>query len=148
MNNELYPTSYDISNLIFKFKSVGPNGTITKIIRYKKVTATNEHFYNLSLGDWDEKSGTIDFHTVSNNGDTSKILFTVAQSVLQFVDQYPRAKILIVGSTNSRTRLYQMAFVQHFNEIDKIFEIQGIRNGNLENFKRGINFDGFLIYMK
>ncbi len=41
-----------------------------------------------------------------------------------------------------------MSFAQYFNEIDKVFEVQGIRNGNLEKFKRGINFDGFLIYLK
>jgi hypothetical protein len=67
---------------------------------------------------------------------------------LHFVDRFPQEKILIAGSTDSRTRLYQISLAQYFNEIDKVFEVQGIRNGNLEEFKKGINYDGFLIYLK
>jgi hypothetical protein len=72
MNRDLYPASYDSSNLLFKFNSVGPRGVITKIIEFKKITTVNENFYSLSLGDWDEKSGAIDFHIVSNNNDTKR----------------------------------------------------------------------------
>jgi len=48
----------------------------------------------------------------------------------------------------ARTRLYQMAIAQNFEEIDKLFEIEGFINGQWGKFKTGINFEGFLISLK
>jgi hypothetical protein len=148
MNVEQYLTSYDSSNLSYKFQSVGPNGIINKVVLFKKMNIRNRNFYTLSLGDWDETNGNIDYYAVSNNSDTSKVLFTVGQTELEFVSHYQNAHILIVGSTMARTRLYQMAIAQNFEEIDKLFEIEGFINGQWGKFKTGINFEGFLMSLK
>ncbi len=148
MNIEQYQTSYDSSNLSYIFQSIGPNGIINKVVLFKKMNISNRNFYTLSLGDWDETNGNIDYYSVSNNGDTDKVLFTVGQTVLEFVNHFQNASILIVGSTISRTRLYQMAIAQNINEIAKLFEIEGFRNDQWEKFKTGINFEGFLISLK
>ena len=148
MNLEQYSIISDSSHLSYKFESVGPKGIIRKVVRYTLIKDLFENYYNLSFGDWDEITGRIDDNIISNNNDTKKVLLTVAFTALQFVNHFPEAEILIVGSTKSRTRLYQMAINENIIEIDKLFELQGFRNGDLEKFKTGINFDAFLIKKK
>jgi hypothetical protein len=145
MNIVPYSLHADRSQLSFKFESVGPKGIIKKFIFYRKINMINENTYNLSFGDWNEKSGNIDDQSVSNNNETERVLFTVALTALQFVTHNPDANILIVGSTSSRTRLYQMVIAQNRTEIHKHFEIQGLKNGYWEDFKTGINFEAFLV---
>jgi hypothetical protein len=38
-----------------------------------------------------------------------------------------------------------MTIAQNINEINKKFQIQGLRNGNWEIFRKGINYDSFLV---
>ena len=144
MNVEQYSIISDSTNLSYKFVSIGPRGVIRKMVSYRKIKSLKGNYFNLSFGDWDDISGILNDLLISNNYDTSKVLFTVAQTVLLFVKHFPDANILIIGSTRSRTRLYQMTIAQNINEINKQFEIQGLRNGNWEIFRKGINYDSFL----
>jgi hypothetical protein len=148
MNLEHYSIISDSSNLSYKFVSIGPRGVIKKYVFYRKVNFIKDSTYNLSFGDWDSIIGGIDDLVISNNNDTTKILFTVYQTVLLFTSHFPNANVLIIGSTNSRTRLYQMAIGRYFFEIEKNFDLQGLRNGVWEQFKHGINFDAFLAKKK
>lgn len=59
------------------------------------------------MGDIDTGSGEIDDLSVSNNQDTKKVLATVAKTVVDFIEQHPKA-IVMEGSTPARTRPYQM----------------------------------------
>jgi hypothetical protein len=145
MNIEQYSLQSDSSHLTYRFESIGPRGVIKKLVYYRKLKSLKGNYYNLSFGDKDEITGILNDLVISNNYDTSKVLFTVAQTVLLFVKHYPNANILIIGSTKSRTRLYQMTIAQNISEINKQFEIQGLKNGNWEDFRKGINFDSFLI---
>jgi hypothetical protein len=77
-----------------------------------------------------------------------KVLTTVVMAVLQFMNHFPEANVIIIGFTNSRTRLYQMFITRNISEIDKYFGIQGFRNGNWDKFKTGTNFEAFLITKK
>ncbi len=148
MNIEQYSIISDSTYLFYKFLSVGPKGEIKKYVFYRKIQVANETTYNLSFGDWDEIVGGINALVISNNNDTLKILFTVYQTALLFTDYYPNASILIVGSTNSRTRLYQLAIARNFVEIQRHFHLHGFRNGSWELFSKGINFDAFLAKRK
>jgi hypothetical protein len=148
MNIEQYSIISDSSFLSYKFESVGPKGFIKKYVFYRKIHFMNDSTYNLSFGDWDEIRGGIDDRVISNNNDTTKILFTIYQTSLLFTNHFPNANVLIVGSTNSRTRLYQMAIGRNFIEIEKNFDIQGFRNGVWEFFRHGINFNAFLAKKK
>jgi hypothetical protein len=148
MNLDQYPIASDSSNLTYEFESIGPKGIIKKVIQYEPVTNISKNVYNLSFGDLNKISGKIDDTVVSNNSDTKKILLTVARSGLEFSTKFPHAHILIAGSTRSRTRLYQMAFRQYFDEIDKLFDIQGYIENDWRKFESGINYEAFLLTKK
>jgi len=148
MDSEQYSIIADGSHLSYKFQSIGPKGIIRKIVRYSKISDFNENFYNLSFGDWDEISGRLNDRVNSNNNDATKVLLTVAFTIFQFIIHFPDANILIVGSTSSRTRLYQMNIGRNIKEIDKHFVLQGFINGDWQSFRTGIDFEGFLIKKK
>jgi hypothetical protein len=148
MNIEQYSIINDNSFLSYKFESIGPKGTIKKVIQFEKIKGLRENIYNLTLGDWDENKGIIDDLVISNNHDTTKVLYTVALTILEFLRHFPNAIILIAGSTDSRTRLYQMVISKNVKEINRLFDIQGFRNGFWENFMPGRNFEAFLIMSK
>ena len=147
MKSEKYETLYDNSNNLYEFLSIGPKGIIKKVIQFEKINGINKNIYNLTLGDLNE-IGRINDLVVSNNNDTAKVLYTVAFTILEFANRFPNASVLIEGSTNSRTRLYQMAIGKNVEEINKFFDIKGLKNGYWENFKPGINFEAFLIKYK
>lgn len=148
MNLDQYPIASDHSHLTFEFESIGPKGIIRKIVQFQPVRSTGKNLYILSFGDLNKVTGEMDDTVVSNNGDTKKILLTVARSALKFSAKFPQAHILIAGSTISRTRLYQMAFKQHFDEIDKLFDIQGYIEFDWKKFESGINYEAFLLVKK
>ncbi len=145
MNIKQYSLLSDSLHLAYKFESVGPRGIIKKLVSFRKIKSLKGNYYNLSFGDWEEINGDLNDLVISNNKDTAKVLFTVYQTVLEFSKHYPRANILIIGSTRSRTRLYQMIIAQNIGEIDKQFGIQGLKNGIWEEFKNGINYEAFLV---
>jgi len=148
MNIEQYSLQTDSSHLSYKFESVGPRGIIKKLVSFRKINLLKGNYYNLSFGDWDQINGVLNDLVISNNNDTSKVLFTVYHTVLQFLDYHPDAKIFITGSTKSRTRLYQMTISQNIKEITSQFEIKGLRNKNWEDFRVGINYEAFHVKMK
>jgi len=148
MNIDQYPITSDSSNLTHKFDSIGPKGIIRKVVLYRRIIPKYKNYYNLSFGDWDKINGKINDIVVSNNNDSNKILLTVGMTTLQFVNNFPNAEVFIKGSTVSRTRLYQMAISKYGAEIDKLFDIKGFRNGHWEIFKKGINFEAFLVKKK
>jgi len=89
-------------------------------------------------------------YEISNNGDRDKILATVALTVDTYTNKYPDRKIYLVGSTKIRTRLYQMAINNAYDELSERFIILGdiseISNVyNWQSFRSGINYTGFLI---
>jgi hypothetical protein len=148
MTLDQYPIASDNSHLTYEFESIGPKGIIRKIVQYQPVGSITKNLYNLSFGDLNKVTGEIDDTVISNNGDTQKILLTVARSALEFSTKFTNAHILIAGSTRSRTRLYQMAFKQHFDEIDKLFDIQGYIEYDWKKFESGINYEAFLLAKK
>lgn len=130
----------------FEFISDGPNGKIRKLIRYSK---TNIDFvYNLAFGDMNVLTGEINDLSKSNNGDSEKILTTVAQTIYAFTKKYPESYIYIRGSTKSRTRLYQMGISKYQSDIKESFEIYGEINNIWESFRQGINYESFLVKRK
>ena len=79
---------------------------------------TNLHnFYNLGFGDKNEKTGDIDDNVITNNGDSQKVLATVASSLVQFTEQYPNAMVYATGSTKARTRLYRIGISNNLEMI-------------------------------
>lgn len=52
------------------------------------------------------------------------------------------------GSTESRTRLYQIGISKFYKEIEKDFEIFGELDGRFERFKKDVNYNSFIVIKK
>ncbi len=141
-----YPLASSSRLTTFEFVSEGPNGLIHKLVRYQ---ATNLHgVYNLAFGDKDHATGEIDDTSVSNNGDSEKVLSTVVATIYAFTDRYPDAWVYATGSTNARTRLYRMGISKFIVEVEGDFEILGERNDDWEAFRHNVEYEGFLVRRK
>jgi hypothetical protein len=58
------------------------------------------------------------------------------------------AWIYATGSTKARTRLYRMGISKFLKEVTTDFEILGEVSDDWEEFKIGIEYDGFLVRRK
>jgi hypothetical protein len=94
--------------LKYCFFSNGPRGRIRKEVQFQPQPAFGQNVYNLAFGDFDECTNRINDKIVSNNGDRAIVLHTVADVIIDFLEQRPLAIILIKGTTEARVRLYQM----------------------------------------
>lgn len=137
-----YELKSDDDLMVFEFTSVGRNGKIEKIVQYSETNLRG--FYNLGFGDKNSGTGGIDDTVISNNGDSQKVLATVAATVYAFTERYRDAWIYATGTTRSRTRLYRMGLTNNLEEISQDFEIYGQRNGQWEELEKGVTYDAFL----
>lgn len=147
MNIEKYLFISKDNHQAFAFNSCGPKGTIKKVVLFSQINEWDENIYNLSFGDWDEIKQEIDDKVISNNGDREKVLATVAATVLEFSKHFPKTLIYVKGSTESRTRLYQIGISNYLGEINEFFDIYGFRNGDLEKFRTGRTYEAFFIIL-
>lgn len=145
MNLPKYPVNADDEHFLYEFYSEGPRGSIKKTVIYSQIEG---NLFNLAFGDWNEKLQKLDDSIRSNNGDRDKILATVASTAIDFTDRFPQSEIFTEGSTPARTRLYQMGISDNLEEIRKDFEIHGYREQNWVLFRKGINYEAFLIKRK
>jgi hypothetical protein len=133
---------------VFTFVSEGPKGNIKKVVQYTR-TGT-ENIYNLGFGDYDEKTKSINDRSITNNGDSLKVLATVASTVYAFIEKHPNALIFATGSTIVRTRLYRMGITNNLVEIREDFKIYGLttKTNLWEEFIIGEDYEAFLITKK
>jgi len=106
---------------------------------------------NLGFGVWNDHTKDIDDGIETKNGDMQQILATVANRALEFLSRYPEAEIFAKGSTASRTRLYQMEISKIIDEVPEGLRIEGLisKSGiGFVDFRKGINFDAFLLSAK
>lgn len=138
-----YELKADKSLTVFEFVSVGNKGEIPKIVQYSETNLHN--FYNLGFGNKDSETGKIDDKVISNNGDSQKVLATVAATVYAFTKKYPGAWIYAMGSTKARTRLYRIGITNNLAEIKADFEIYGLTNDQWQEFEKGVEYQAFLV---
>jgi hypothetical protein len=147
MNKPKYLYKTEEKFLIFEFVSEGPKGRIKKIVEYTETST--ENVFNLGFGDYDENTNSINDLSVTNNGDSLKVLATVASTVYAFLDKHPNAYVFATGSTSVRTRLYRMGITNNLAEINETFVVYGYtENGNWEEFLVGEDYEAFLITKK
>lgn len=116
-------------------------------MEYQKTSDNN--IYNLAFGDFNEILNSIDDLSVTNNGDSPKVLATVASTVYAFIDKHPNAWVIATGSTSSRTRLYRIGIANHLAEISTDFYIFGFsEEEKWVKFEVGNNYSAFLITKK
>lgn len=144
MDQEKYPVTTDKDHVTYEFLSEGPRGTIKKVVLYQQAG----NYFNLAFGDWNERELKIDDTVRSNNSDRDKVLRTVALTILDFIKYYPDAVIFLKGSTDARTRLYQIEILENQSEIIQLFHIQGFFNGYWKVFEAGKNYEAFALKAK
>lgn len=130
----------------FEFISEGPKGKISKLIQF---TLTNyEGLYNLAFGDKDPITGDIDDRSISNNGDSERVLATVVAAVYAFTDRYSDVWIYATGSTKVRTRLYRIGISKYLDEAQDDFLIYGQIHNEWEEFVKGRDYEAFVVKKK
>ena len=147
MNLDRYPFRSNVSHLDFEFESSGPNGNITKVVRFSPQNANGITYFNLGFGDIDE-NGNVNDLSKSNNNDRDKILATIASIVLEFTAHFPDVMVYAQGSTASRTRLYQMGIAAYWDEIKTILDVYGYIGGHWQRFEKQVNYQAFLVIRK
>lgn len=146
---------------LYQFYSKGVRGNIEMIITFIHLGDDN---YNLGFGVWDRIQGDIDDSIETRNGDTDKILGTVAQTALNFLLHTPQANIYASGSCAARTRKYQMGINRYMLDLNKDYSIKGLVAdkdcigalrgaipdwlGEWEGIRQGVNYDAFLLSLK
>jgi len=148
MNLERYTYFKRESYKEYSFYSEGPRGRVLKVVRFARLSHKVAFGYNLSFGDWSERLQNIDDRSITNNGDTGKVLATVAAIVVDFVTIFPQAVIYARGSNMARTRRYQMGINKMLKEIEEIFYINGRIGEQWEPFRKNNNYEAFLIQRK
>lgn len=130
----------------FEFVSIGPKGRITKEVRYCEIDL--EDFYNLGFGDKDPITGYLSDTTVTDNGDSQKVLATVAATLYTFTDHYPQATVIAIGSTEARTRLYRIGIANNLAAVEADFIILGLAETDWEPFRKNVAYSAFLVHRK
>ena len=129
MNTEIYEYAINNNNLFYGFYSVGEKGIISKVVIFQKVA--RNHF-NLAFGDYNELKDEISDTSITNNGDTIKVLGTVIQIILAFFKSYPYAILDITGSTPTRMKLYQRIIKNNKTEIETEFSLLAFKESDYE----------------
>jgi hypothetical protein len=148
MNLDRYEYTVDRLLLDYEFFSEGLNGRIRKLISFTPRNTGGKIFFNLSLGDVTDDNKLVDYLSISDNKDTEKILATIAAAVIEFSSYFPDMWVYAIGSTESRTRLYQMGITRYWNDIDPLMRVYGYRNSKWELFEKGFNYEAFFVAKK
>ncbi len=147
MRYEKYQFRADEDLKIFEFWSVGRKGSIRKRVHFQ--SSGRVDVYNLAFGDVNPQTDEINDSVTTNNGDTEKVLATVAATVFAFLDKYPNVIVYATGSMPARTRLYQMGISKNFEEIREKFEIFGLLEDIIwVEYEKNIPYSAFYIKNK
>lgn len=145
MDKPSYPFKVLENGHRFEFESVSSKKIIRKAIEFREIEIPN--LYNLALVDVKE-DGTFDDMSVSDNGDMETIISTVIKTIQVFLTFQPEAKVLFMGSSPSRTRLYRGIISKYLSQAELFYAIHGISNWVNEPFQRDKNYDAFLIFLR
>ncbi|WP_018618083.1 DUF6934 family protein [Spirosoma luteum] len=146
MQLEKYAVTASSLHTGYRFVSVGERGNLVKVVEYSPTDNPDE--YNLAFGDYDPLTGAISDTIRSNNGDRDKVLASVGETAIDFLRYYPDATIFAKGSTESRTRTYQMGINRFYDEITQEHSVFGFRNGIWEVFEPSQSYEAFRMRRK
>ena len=146
MQAEKYIVAASSQHTGYRFVSIGERGNFTKVVEYTQTNNPEE--YNLAFGDYDPSTGLISDTVRSNNGDRDKVLATVAETAIDFLQHYPDATVFAKGSTDARTRTYQMGINRFLDEITRRHDVFGLKNGKWEVFEPTQSYEAFRMRRK
>jgi hypothetical protein len=133
------------NELHFDFISEGKKGAVLKRVSFVEF---EYGFFNMGLGDVDENTCEVTYLSITDNDDRDKVLATVAQIIDELFTLYPQHTIYFKGTSDSRTRLYQIAINHYFDELDSKFHVLGELEDKMTRFQRNTNYKSFLILKK
>lgn len=93
--------------LQYLFESISKTKNIYKIIDYTAVDDYNkdvikvDKIYNLGFTDLDEEFQPCHDATISDNGDSYKVFYTILNTIPNFFDKYPNYAIVVLGSDSN-----------------------------------------------
>ena len=145
MNYEAYPLLAAEHNTRFQFRSIGKRGIFEKVISFSPL---NEDIYNLALLDYNPVTGEESDLSVTDNGDLPKVLATVMKAIRFFLKEYPDRLIYVKGSTDSRTRLYQISINKVYPLLKNDLIVWGHQNAEWVEVEPNLSFESFLIAKK
>lgn len=148
MKLDKYPYEVSDTFLNYNFISKGPVGSVQKSVLFTQITPDDPIIYNLGFGDVSTVKNEIDDIVITNNEDKDKVLATVANTIIDFTNYYLNTYVFVKGSTQSRTRLYQMGIARHLEGVSLDFDIYGLKNLLWFEFKRNMNYSAFLVKRK
>ena len=141
-----YEVQINPTQTVYEFVSEGPKGKVKKLARFDETNLKD--FYNLGFGDVNIETGELDDKAITDNGDSQKVLATVAATLYAFTYKNPDAWIFAQGSTPARTRLYQMGIAKNWEEIKDDFIVRGLYKKVWKDFKMNQNYDAFVVKRK
>ncbi|MBO9617273.1 MAG: hypothetical protein J7619_31605 [Dyadobacter sp.] len=144
MKEKFYQFEASADYLYFWFESCSSGCTIPKIVEFDEIEIGT---FNLAFGDIDSH-GRLNDSVVSNNGDMEKVLATVVQVVLTFLEKYPTRRVYFSGNSPARNRLYRAILSRDIENWSNVFEVDGITEGERIAFRQGVNFEGFIVKRK
>lgn len=130
----------------YSFTSIGTRGRILKIIQFQ--STHYKTIFNLAFGDAKTIENELDDSVISNNGDTTKVLTSVAISIYRFTEKYPYRIVYFSGNDVARNRLYRMAISKYFYIIRIHFEVYGQIGLNIEMFKENTEYSAYFVKRK
>lgn len=149
LNLNHYECKISETHLDYEFYSEGPKGRIRKMIRFTLLKKADLQYYNLCFGDITADKAKIDDFIVTDNKDAERILATVAAAIVEFTNRFPDALVYAEGSTQSRTRLYQMGINKYWKEINKNFDVFGLTEDmGFVHFRKNHNYAAFVVRRK
>ncbi len=143
MKKEAYEYKKIEDLTLYEFFSIGPKGRIQQMIQLGMVQKV-PLIFNLELGPI-LSDNKIDTLSVTNNKDTKKILQSVTESILEFLNGRQEALVLIQGSTPARTRLFQMWIRGIHDQYREDISIEGWFRNRWYEFQKDMQFEAFLI---
>jgi hypothetical protein len=128
----------------FAFDSVGPKGTIKKVVQYSEMSVPG--VFNLGFGDYNEETGLIDDKVYTDNKDARKVLATVVSTIYAFTAKYPTRYVFATGSNEERTKFYRYGVSYYIDLLRDDFFVFGVfKDKTLEDFVLGEDYDAFII---
>lgn len=141
LKHNYYPFRATEDYLSFTFESVSEQRVVRKKAEF---TVMSENVYNFGFGDVTDE-GEIDDLAVTDNKDTYMVFATLIQILLDFFKTHNNKFVYFTGSTQSRTRMYQIVLSKEKANWKDILIVYGMSDGEAVPFETDCKFDAFMI---
>lgn len=143
MIKNTYSTQYSAKFKAYTFQSIGPKGIINKIVIFEEI---KNNTYNVALCDFIDGKFVDDKAT--NNQDTIKVLSTVMQTIYDFLNLHPEAKIEVESRDKKRLRVYNRIAQRRYSELVLLLDLRGIVNKKEEIYNPRKVYDIIILQKK